>query len=135
MQDADHWLSGEDKTAVNSGPHDLQTLMPGLTSRYLPQIQIADNRRTAHVDYSLKGFVSVVQHEDESNRVVIRSRLKIDIQGFKEMFESMGLKTSDIAVTAKADYKYRFVRPCGLDHRHNEAHAGREIYELQRRRL
>jgi hypothetical protein len=59
--------------------------------------------------YSIKGFVSVVQHEDDSNRVVIRSRLKIDIQSLKEMFESMGLKTSDIAVTTKADYKYRFV--------------------------
>ena len=59
--------------------------------------------------YSLKGFVSVVQHEDDSNRVVIRARLKADVEGFKEMFESMGLKTSEIAVTTKADYKYRFV--------------------------
>jgi hypothetical protein len=58
--------------------------------------------------FSIKGFFSVVEHEDSPQQVVIRSRLAKDIQAIKHLFESLRLRTGSILINHRSDYRYRF---------------------------
>lgn len=58
--------------------------------------------------FSTKGFFSVVQQENDPDQVLIRARLKKDIQGLKRLFDALELKTSRTIVNRNFDYKYRF---------------------------
>ena len=59
--------------------------------------------------FTTKGFFSVVEEENDPDQVLIRSRLKKDIQSLKRLFNALGLKTEGIIVNARSDYKYRFM--------------------------
>jgi len=58
--------------------------------------------------FTTKGFFSVVQQENDPQQVLIRARLKKDIQNMKRLFNALGLKPGGIIVNARSDYKYRF---------------------------
>ena len=44
--------------------------------------------------FTTKGFFSVVQDKNDHDKVVIRSRVKKDIENMVAQFERLGLKTS-----------------------------------------
>jgi hypothetical protein len=58
--------------------------------------------------YSTKGFFSIVQNRDNPDQVIIRARLKKDIDDLKRVFDSLKLRTTKIAENSRADYRYRF---------------------------
>ena len=58
--------------------------------------------------YSTKGFYSIVQNRGNPGQVIIRARLKKDIDNLKHMFDSLKLRTTKIAVSSRTDYRYRF---------------------------
>lgn len=58
--------------------------------------------------FSTKGFFSVVEQENDPDQVLIRARLKKDIQNIKRLFNGLELKTGRIIANGHFDYKYRF---------------------------
>lgn len=58
--------------------------------------------------FTTKGFFSVVQQENDPDQVLIRARVRKDIQSLKRLFDALGLKTGRIIVNPRFDYKYRF---------------------------
>lgn len=58
--------------------------------------------------FSTKGFFSVVENKDDRNRVIIRARLRKDIDDLKYIFDSLKLRTTKIAINSRSDYHYRF---------------------------
>ena len=59
--------------------------------------------------YSTKGFYSIVENRDNPNQVIIRARLKKDIDNLKRIFDSLKLRTTKITVSSRTDYRYRFI--------------------------
>ena len=57
--------------------------------------------------FTTKGFFSIVEHKKDTNRVVIRARIRKDIEKVKTLFEKLGLKASDILESLDSDYRYR----------------------------
>ena len=57
--------------------------------------------------FTTRGFFSIVEHKKDPNRVVIRARIRKDIEKVKTLFEEMGLEASDILESLNSDYKYR----------------------------
>lgn len=58
--------------------------------------------------YTTKGFFSIVEDRDNPDQVIIRARLKKDIDNLKRIFDSLKLRAKKIAVNSRADYRYRF---------------------------
>ncbi len=58
--------------------------------------------------FTRKGFFSIVEHRDDPGQVVIRARLKKDIDELKCIFDSLKLRTTKVAVNSRTDYRYRF---------------------------
>jgi hypothetical protein len=57
--------------------------------------------------FTTRGFFSIVEHKNDPNRVVIRARVRKDIDNIKMLFEELGLKASDILESLDSDYRYR----------------------------
>lgn len=57
--------------------------------------------------FTTKGFFSVVEHKNDPNLVVIRARVRKDVDSIKMLFEELGLKASDILESLDSDYRYR----------------------------
>jgi len=57
--------------------------------------------------FTTKGFFSIVEHKKDPNLVVIRARVRKDIDNIKMLFEELGLEVSDVAENVSFDYKYR----------------------------
>ena len=57
--------------------------------------------------FTTKGFFSVVENKDDRAKVVIRSRIKQDIENIVAEFERLGLKTTGVVETLDSDYRYR----------------------------
>ena len=57
--------------------------------------------------YTTKGFFSVVEHKEDPERIMLRARVKVDIQNIKKIFDDLGLEATDILENVGSDYKYR----------------------------
>lgn len=57
--------------------------------------------------FTTKGFFSIVEHKKDPNRVVIRARIRKDIESIKMLFEKLGLEVSDVVENVSFDYRYR----------------------------
>jgi hypothetical protein len=58
--------------------------------------------------FTTKGFFSIVETKEDPDQVLIRARIKKDIQNMKDLFDALGLKSTKILVGSGSDYKYRF---------------------------
>jgi len=57
--------------------------------------------------FTTRGFFSIVEHKKDPNRVVIRARIRKDIDNIKMLFEELGLRVSDVVENVSFDYRYR----------------------------
>jgi hypothetical protein len=57
--------------------------------------------------FTTKGFFSIVEHKKDLNRVVIRARVRKDIDNMKMLFEELDLRVSDVVENVSSDYRYR----------------------------
>ena len=57
--------------------------------------------------FTTRGFFSIVEHKKDPNRVVIRARIRKDIDNIKMLFEELGLRVSDVVENVGSDYRYR----------------------------
>ena len=57
--------------------------------------------------FTTKGFFSIVVHKKDPNRVVIRARVRRDIESIKMLFEELGFEVSDVEENVSSDYRYR----------------------------
>ena len=57
--------------------------------------------------FTTKGFFSIVEHKNDPNRVVIRARVRKDIESIKMLFEELGLEVSGVEENVSFDYRYR----------------------------
>jgi hypothetical protein len=57
--------------------------------------------------FTTKGFFSIVEHKKDPNRVVIRARIRKDIDSIKMLFEELGFEVSDVEENVSFDYRYR----------------------------
>lgn len=57
--------------------------------------------------FTTRGFFSIVEHKKDPNLVVIRARVRRDIEVIKMLFEELGLKASGILEILDSDYRYR----------------------------
>jgi len=57
--------------------------------------------------FTTKGFFSIVEHKKDPNRVVIRARVRKDIDNIKMLCEELGLEVSDVEENVSFDYRYR----------------------------
>lgn len=57
--------------------------------------------------FTTKGFFSIVEHKKDPNRLLIRARIRKDIDNIKMLFEALGLRVSDVLESASSDYRYR----------------------------
>ena len=57
--------------------------------------------------FTTKGFFSIVEHKKDPNLVVIRARVRKDIESIKMLFEELGFEVSDVEENVSFDYRYR----------------------------
>ena len=61
--------------------------------------------------FSKAGFVSVVKHRDLQGMLLVRARLKEDIEAFCALAAESGAAGATWEETPNADYRYRFTCP------------------------
>jgi hypothetical protein len=59
--------------------------------------------------FTTRGFFSVVENRENNEQVLIRARVKSDIQEMHKVFFELGLKAGNVAENFYSDYMYRFV--------------------------
>jgi len=57
--------------------------------------------------FTTRGFFSIVEHKKDPNRLLIRARVRKDIDNIKMLFEELGLEVSDVVENVSFDYRYR----------------------------
>jgi hypothetical protein len=57
--------------------------------------------------FTTRGFFSIVEHKKDPNRLLIRARIRKDIDNIKTLFEELGLEVSDVEENVSFDYRYR----------------------------
>jgi len=57
-----------------------------------------------------RGFVSIVQHKDQPDMLLVRARCRSDIDQFRDMLEAYGCE-AEVHETPVADYAYRLTAP------------------------
>jgi len=55
------------------------------------------------------GFLSIVEHRGEADRLLVRARVEEDLQGFVERLDRLGRRRHPIEETPVADYRFRTV--------------------------